>query len=64
MAVVRRFCEEQGIPVHDLAPHFRDQPIEALRVHPYDFHPSAMAHERAGPAIGAFLAATGRLDPR
>jgi lysophospholipase L1-like esterase len=65
--IVARFCHAQALECWDLEPAFDGRDVDALRVHPLDFHANPEAYRIFGTAVaekllGSALAA--RLGPR
>jgi len=56
-AVIRGFCEKNGIPVLDLLPAFLGQRQEELWVYPTDQHPNERGHQIIASAIYRYLLA-------
>ncbi|MBI4880659.1 MAG: SGNH/GDSL hydrolase family protein [Planctomycetes bacterium] len=54
-AIVHEFLRQESIAAFDLAPSFHDRDVDALRVHPYDPHPNAAAHQIAAEAVAGFV---------
>lgn len=50
-ATVSRFCADEGIACFDFEPDFEGRDLEALRVHPLDYHANAEGHRVFGEAV-------------
>jgi lysophospholipase L1-like esterase len=53
---VEQLCAEREIPCIDLLPAFAGAETRSLWVHPTDFHPNHIAHQRVVPLLEAALA--------
>jgi lysophospholipase L1-like esterase len=60
-ALMADFCRGAGIEVLDLDPLFEPLDVEALRVHPREYHANARAYELAGTRIADWLLEEGFL---
>ena len=54
-AMVRAFCEAEGIEYVDLTPRFLDRPERELWVHPTDQHPNHRGHRLIAEGILDYL---------
>lgn len=63
-ARVEQLCASRGIPCIDLLPAFEGAETASLWVHPTDFHPNHLAHQRVVPLLEAVLAEPGTTADR
>jgi len=59
--LLAEFCRSEGIEVLDLDPLFEPLDVEALRVHPREYHANARAYDIAGTRIADWLLEEGFL---
>ncbi len=62
-AAVTQFCAEQGIACFGFEADFLGQDLEALRVHPLDYHANSAGHRIFGEGVARELARANKLPP-